>query len=74
MGLLAAQVEMRALSCGEKQRVQMERSMRIEAEVQNERFKKSFKRMETRVAAGVCPHCNRTFKQLAAHMKCKHSA
>ena len=26
-----------------------------------------------RVNAGVCIHCNRTFKQLAAHMKCKHS-
>jgi uncharacterized Zn finger protein (UPF0148 family) len=26
-----------------------------------------------RVHAGVCPHCNRTFKQLAAHMKSKHS-
>jgi chemotaxis response regulator CheB len=25
-----------------------------------------------RVANGVCPCCNRTFKQLARHMKAKH--
>jgi uncharacterized Zn finger protein (UPF0148 family) len=29
-------------------------------------------RMKGRVAAGVCPCCNRTFKQLASHMKHKH--
>lgn len=31
------------------------------------------RRLIARVHAGVCPHCNRTFKQLAAHMKSKHS-
>lgn len=25
-----------------------------------------------RVQRGVCPHCNRTFQNLAAHMACKH--
>lgn len=29
-------------------------------------------RLIARVHAGVCPDCNRTFKQLAAHMKTKH--
>lgn len=29
-------------------------------------------RQRKRVEAGVCPCCNRTFKQLAAHMKNKH--
>lgn len=29
-------------------------------------------RIKTRVTHGVCPCCNRTFKQLAAHMKNKH--
>lgn len=29
-------------------------------------------RVIVRVHAGVCPHCNRTFKQLAQHMKAKH--
>lgn len=30
-------------------------------------------KMKTRVEAGVCPHCNRTFPKLAAHMLTKHS-
>ena len=34
--------------------------------------KAALKRTITRVHAGVCPHCNRTFKQLAAHMASKH--
>lgn len=29
-------------------------------------------RQKKRAANGVCPCCNRTFKQLAAHMKNKH--
>jgi hypothetical protein len=29
-------------------------------------------RLLHRVNCGVCPHCKRTFKQLAAHMKTKH--
>lgn len=29
-------------------------------------------RIKNRVANGVCPCCNRTFKQLAQHMKAKH--
>lgn len=32
------------------------------------------RRLEARVACGCCPHCNRTFKQLAAHIKTKHPA
>ena len=34
--------------------------------------KSQAKKMLQRVHAGVCPHCNRTFKQLAQHMKDKH--
>jgi|GEM_PF-2697621 len=30
------------------------------------------RRAERRIHAGVCPHCNRTFVQLARHMKTKH--
>jgi Zn finger protein HypA/HybF involved in hydrogenase expression len=30
-------------------------------------------RIEKRIAAGVCPCCNRTFQQLARHMKTKHA-
>jgi hypothetical protein len=29
-------------------------------------------RIKNRVAAGVCPCCKRTVKQMAAHMKSKH--
>ena len=29
-------------------------------------------RLKNRIKNGVCPCCNRTFKQLAAHMKRKH--
>lgn len=29
-------------------------------------------RIKNRVGAGVCPCCNRTFAQLAAHMKTQH--
>lgn len=35
--------------------------------------KAELRRTIERVHAGVCPHCNRTFKQLAAHMKSKHA-
>lgn len=33
---------------------------------------KKFDNHKKRVAAGTCPCCQRTFKQLAAHMKNKH--
>ena len=36
--------------------------------------KAQLRRTLERVHAGVCPHCQRTFKQLAAHMKSKHGA
>ncbi len=29
-------------------------------------------KLKNRAAAGVCPCCNRTFKQLATHMQMKH--
>lgn len=34
--------------------------------------KGKLRRVHERIHAGVCPHCQRTFKQLAAHMKTKH--
>lgn len=39
---------------------------------QTTRAKNEAKRIKGRIAAGVCPCCNRTFKQLTAHMKAKH--
>lgn len=35
---------------------------------ERERLERKLKR----VNRGVCPHCNRTFQNLAAHMRCKH--
>lgn len=42
------------------------------ANIQAGKAKAAQRRLIARVHAGVCPHCNRTFKQLAAHMKAKH--
>lgn len=42
------------------------------ARIQAGKAKAAQRRLEHRVNCGVCPHCKRTFKQLAAHMKSKH--
>ena len=42
------------------------------ARIQAGKAKAATRRPERRVNCGVCPHCQRTFKQLAAHMKSKH--
>lgn len=42
---------------------QAERAAKAEQEI---------KKMKKRASAGVCPCCNRTFQQLARHMKLKH--
>lgn len=54
-----------------------DRINRLHNELTNEKHKvraeKSAKtRLKNRVKHGVCPCCNRTFKQLADHMKEKH--
>lgn len=36
------------------------------------KVEKKLKRTEKRILNGVCPCCNRTFKDLAAHIKTKH--
>lgn len=35
-------------------------------------MKREHKRLHERARAGVCPHCHRTFQQLARHMASKH--
>lgn len=56
-----------------------ERALRDQAEAEARaqkgratRFKNDRDRIKNRVAHGVCPCCNRTFKQLDRHMKAKH--
>jgi hypothetical protein len=56
-----------------------ERALRDQAEAEAEAATRRAKRaraeatkLKTRAKAGVCPCCNRTFQQLARHMKTKH--
>jgi septal ring factor EnvC (AmiA/AmiB activator) len=44
----------------------------IQLENQLDKVNKKLKRTEKRIANGVCPCCNRTFKDLAAHIQTKH--
>jgi len=55
----------------ELERQQAEEMLKAERKA-HKATKKQKTRLETRVANGVCPCCNRTFKQLARHMKSKH--
>jgi hypothetical protein len=53
----------------------MIREAREQAEHERRRangYKGHATRITKRAKAGVCPCCNRTFKQLAAHMKSQH--
>lgn len=43
-----------------------------EVQAAEQKVTKELKRVKKRVEAGVCPCCNRTFQQLARHMKMKH--
>jgi len=56
----------------EKQRHLKTLSRLNEAEAAEQKITKELRRVKKRVHAGVCPCCNRTFQQLARHMKNKH--
>lgn len=43
-----------------------------EAEENLAKTLRKHKRLEKRTNAGVCPHCPRTFQNLARHIACKH--
>lgn len=43
-----------------------------EAQEAERKAQAEMRRMKKRTSAGVCPCCNRTFQQLARHMKTKH--
>lgn len=45
---------------------------RREAEKREAAAKAEVRRLKTRIGAGICPCCNRTFSQLAKHMRSKH--
>jgi hypothetical protein len=67
-----------ALVCAEQQRDDATRarewaeSRAKGANIAAGKAKAAQRRLVARVAYGVCPCCQRTFKQLAAHMKSKH--
>jgi hypothetical protein len=48
------------------------RAERDRAEYQRRAEKAAKTKLKKRIAAGVCPCCNRTFKQLSAHMQRQH--
>lgn len=52
--------------------VQWQRKAREAAERSASAHKGQVTRLKNRAKAGVCPCCNRTFQNLAAHMKTKH--
>jgi len=43
------------------------------AALERDKAQKANLRLRKRAKAGVCSFCNRTFSQLADHMKCKHA-
>lgn len=49
-----------------------ETHLRLVAEKERDTEKKKRRKIELRVAKGVCPCCNRTFDDLARHMAGKH--
>lgn len=52
----------------ERQRKDAALSRENEQRMAREKLERKLKR----VGKGVCPDCNRSFQNLAAHMKCKH--
>lgn len=56
----------------ERKLANAEEEKRIAAATINQ-MKADQRRLQTRLKAGVCPHCHRTFAQLARHMTSKHS-
>jgi hypothetical protein len=57
----------------QKAETERQRQLRIDAERRTIAQRAVVKKLKNRVNCGVCPHCQRTFKQLAAHIKSKHA-
>jgi len=52
--------------------IKWQRDHRLEAERKVVAAKGQITKLKKRAKAGVCPCCNRTFSDMAAHMKTKH--
>src|SRR2546421_1544641 len=55
-----------------QRRLAFERTAKEQAEAALKKAQASQARLKKRVNCGVCPHCQRTFKQLAMHIQNKH--
>jgi hypothetical protein len=64
--------EARAALERERQRVRATHDLLAAEERSHAATRGHLTRQKKRVAAGVCPCCNRTFQQLSRHMKTKH--
>lgn len=64
--------ELRDKLAAEKKRVTATRELLHAEERSHSATRGHLTRTKRRVANGVCPCCNRTFKQLAAHMERQH--
>lgn len=71
---LAREERDRARAEAEQQKAEAERQARraVSAEQSRRVTKGHLTRIRRRVAAGCCPWCNRTFQNLADHVKSKH--
>lgn len=56
----------------EKKRLEWQRARAARAERQTAAAKGQLTKLKNRVKHGVCPCCNRTFRNVMAHMKTKH--
>jgi hypothetical protein len=75
LGETAEQKRIKALEAelkGEKESREWAENQTRAARIARTKAENARKRLETRVACGVCPHCQRTVKQLAAHIRTKH--
>jgi len=55
-----------------QRRLMKQQERAVHAEGRAEQLDRQYHRVRTRIMAGVCPCCNRTFPNVAAHMKSKH--
>jgi hypothetical protein len=56
----------------QRQEVERQRQLRIDAERRTIAQRGVVTKLKKRVNCGICPHCQRTVKQMAAHIRSKH--
>ena len=64
--------EQTRIATQQAERAKQQYDRAVEAESLTKVSTDELKRIKLRLQAGVCPCCQRTFKQLARHMKAKH--